>query len=403
MVERFGCWKWRWVHAESPRRGAPETGRAAAAPAAFLQLQGVQRLQGGWHPCQRIAVSALLLAAVLAGGCDIKDLRPDKLFERNSPQVSKAIEALDAGQPEAAAALLEGYLETGSCTDGQLGVSNIVRERGQASFDLGLTLFQFGEQFGPRFGQENEGLGQEGPNEEQQRLMNLRAEQVTCALQLLHAIASAPDMPVDFAAHAKYLEGNLEFLRRNYQEAIKAYDEALRLIPALAPEADLGPTEDSLDHKRVKLDRIGADAAWNRAIALRRLEDQKDAGPDSEPDADSDASDSEPDAGSDEPDSGEDSGEDSEEDSGEDSGEGDSGNDDQGDAQADTGQEPEQDGGGKPEQQPEPKDQQPEQPPETVSSQDERILDMLETAPTVQLEQASRDAEKRQLRGMVDK
>ena len=55
-----------------------------------------------------------------------------------------------------------------------------------------------------------------------------------------------------------------EFLRAKYEEAVKEYDLALTLVPGLFEEAGG--------------DGIGRDAAWNRAIALRRIEEQKDAG-----------------------------------------------------------------------------------------------------------------------------
>ncbi len=84
-------------------------------------------------------------------------------------------------------------------------------------------------------------------------------------------------MPIDLRARAHYLAGNLEFLRREYQSAVDAYDGALKLIPGLPNDAG---------------DGIGRDAAWNRAIALRRIEDEdkkKDAGQDGSPDAQPDA------------------------------------------------------------------------------------------------------------------
>lgn len=353
------------------------------------------------HPIYVIAFSLTVL------GCDIN---PDKLFERNAPEVSKAIELLDAGNAEAAAALLETYLETGSCTEGQLGVSKTARERTNASFDLGLTLFKLGEQFGPRFGQEP-GQGDQGTDgkeltPEQEQIAKQRDEQVTCALRLLRAIGVAKGIEIDLAAHAKYLEGNLEFLRGNYREAITAYDEALSLIPGLEKDATLGVLDDSVVHKKVKLDKIGADAAWNRAIALRRFEEQQDAGSDapqdsqqdSEQDAQKDSQDEQQDAPSDGADGGGgDSGDndanpdDGQPDSGDDGGNGDdAGNDADSEAPRDNRDYD---------------DDQPDsgEPPTSATSQDERILDMLEGAPTVQLEDAKRNAVRRSTRGMVDK
>lgn len=314
-------------------------------------------------------------------GCGIE---PDRVFERNAPQVDRAIEALDAGEAGVAAELLQQYLGTGRCEAGELGVSDFARERKNASFDLGLTLFLFAEQFGPRFGQEDEGLHDGGPTDEQKKAMELRSEQVTCALRLLRAIGASKEIPVDLAARAKYLEGNLEFLRRNYKDAVNAYDEALRLIPGVDPDAG---------------DGIGRDAAWNRAIALRRIQDEneRDAGQDAPEDQDA-SSDATPDTDAGSPEGGEDApqeaGDEGQDDApSEDSGGGD-GSPDAGDGSApeDENKTPDAgapDGGQQP-------------PPEPVS-QDERMLDMLEAAPTVQLEDARRNAARRQVRGMVDK
>ena len=70
-------------------------------------------------------------------------------------------------------------------------------------------------------------------------------------------------MPGEVRARAHYLSGNLAFLDGDYEDAVTAYDRALVLTPG---EADSG-------------DPVGRDAAWNRAIALRRIDDKKDAGP----------------------------------------------------------------------------------------------------------------------------
>src|SRR4029079_4833097 len=86
---------------------------------------------------------------------------------------------------------------------------------------------------------------------------------IDCALRIVRAVAES-DAPLEVRARARYLEGNLLFLNGQYEEAVKAYDHALTLSPG---QVDAG-------------DPVGRDAAWNRAIALRRIEDKKDAGPD---------------------------------------------------------------------------------------------------------------------------
>src|SRR5262249_41658077 len=105
-----------------------------------------------------------------------------------------------------------------------------------------------------------------------------RREEVECALRIVRLIAADTSVPIDLRARADYLAGNLEFLRREYRSAVSAYDLALRLIPGL-PEAAGG-------------DGIGRDAAWNRAIALKRIEDEenrRDASADAPHDSPEDA------------------------------------------------------------------------------------------------------------------
>jgi len=284
------------------RRAAKKAARAAAAGAASAMLLGV-----------------------LGSGCE----RADKLFERQSPQVNAAIEALDAGDAGAAVSLLEEYLLTGKCEGGQIATPDPVRTRPSASFDLGLGLFEIAEQFGQRFGEETP-AGDAGLTPEQEAQKTQRSEQVGCATTIVRLIAADQTLPVDLRAHAFYLAGNLEFLRGDYRSAVAAYDAALKLIPGF--EGDAG-------------DGVGRDAAFNRAIALRRLEDeQKDAGADG----------GEPPDGGDQPEAGPDSGP---PDGGD---QPDSGDQDQPDQKPDAGnekEEPQQD-------QPDAGDQQQQPPPE---------------------------------------
>ncbi len=116
-----------------------------------------------------------------------------------------------------------------------------------------------------------------------------------CASTIVRLVAGDATAPIDLRARAFYLAGNLEFLRGEYRAAVAAYDAALKLVPGFPEDGGA--------------DGIGRDAAHNRAIAQRRLEDeQKDAGSDASPDA-SDQPDSGNDGGNDQPDSGNDGGE----------------------------------------------------------------------------------------------
>jgi len=196
-------------------------------------------------------------------------------------------------------------------------------------------------------------------------------------------VATDPTTPVEFRARAHYLAGNLEFLRRDYKAAVKEYETALRLMPGVPEDAG---------------DGIGRDAAYNRAIALRRIQDkenkEKDAAP---PDASNDGG--EPDSG-DQPDSGKDQDQDGGKKNDQNKDDKDKDKDKQKDAGAD-GSAP------KPESQPDAgneEQKQKQQPPPQSANQDDRMLDMLEHAPTMQEQDAkNRAIQGRTRAGMEDK
>ncbi|MEJ7732428.1 MAG: BatD family protein [Polyangiaceae bacterium] len=189
-------------------------------------------------------------ASWLVGGCSGWD--PTSPFERNSPEVELAVIALDAGDHRTAEEILERYLGTGECGDGGIGVPDTVKRKADGSFDLALTLFGLAESFGEPFGDEEE--PPEGKSPDRDAL--LRAMEARCARLIIDAIAHDEAQPIELRARAFYLAGNLEFLQGRYLEAVKLYDETLRLVPGLLLEAGG--------------DDVGRDAAWNRAIALRR-------------------------------------------------------------------------------------------------------------------------------------
>jgi len=275
---------------------------------------------------------------------------PKKPFERESPVVNEAITLLDAGQAKPAATTLEEYLSTGACAEGNIGAPESLRRLPNGAFDLGLALFKIGESFGRRFGEEEMDGGADDPN---------RRAQIECALRVVRAIAEDVEQPLELRARARYLEGNLLFLGAQYEEAVAAYDKALVLAPGMIDAGDV----------------VGRDAAWNRAIALRRIDDRKDAGQDSGNDG-GDGGDAGNDGGNDGGDGGPDGG-------------------DGGDGGGDGGP---PDGGEPPDAAPPPPDAAPR------SDQDERTLDQLEGAPTLQQEVLKRQAGKTQRgRGMVDK
>jgi tetratricopeptide (TPR) repeat protein len=321
----------------------------------------------------------LLLAAFFASFGEACGVNPARPFERQAPQVKEAIVALDGGNAPAAESLLESYLATGSCTDGGFGIPDKVRERPYASFDLGLALFQLGERFGRRFGDEI-ATRDAGPTPAEQQLAELRNVEVECALRVVLAIAGEGDVPLELRARAHYLAGNLEFLRGAYKEAVRHYDEALKLIPGIVDGGDT----------------IGQDAAWNRAIALFRIEEEKKR------DAGSDASSADggvPDAGR--PDGGNDAPGDSGG-GGPDSGNKNDKKDGGGSSGDDGAQGPGPDAASPPNPDPADAGQQPENPRPNVN-QDERMLDMLESAPTFQQQDAKNRMPGRKFRGKADK
>jgi hypothetical protein len=306
-----------------------------------------------------LALSLCLL--VVSAGCDRVNELADSAFVRNAPVVDDAILALDAGDAGAAVGLLEEYLSTGKCDSGNIGTPRSLKDRPNAAFDLGLGLFKIAERFGKRF-EEEPVLLDGGPSPAEDAELAKRSAEVDCALRIVSMTAADTSLPIELRARAHYLAGNLEFLRREYKQAVSSYDLSLKLIPGLPEDAG---------------DGIGRDAAYNRAIALRRIEDQqKDAGPDAQPDASSDGGDEPPeggadsgppDAGGQEPDAGNDGG--------------------KGQDSPDAGNEPDAgNDGGQPD---EPKDQKKEQPP---ANQDERLLDLLEHSPTFQEHNAKRAA-----------
>lgn len=319
-------------------------------------------------------VAALACASLLATACAWDPSHP---FDHDVPEVNKAISALDAGDASIAAQTLEDYLNTGACNNGSLGIPDLVKKKPDGTFDLGLSLFKIGESFGQRFGDEEE------PDAGPPDVVEKRQASVNCALHVVDAIASGvpatnqdPGEAASIAlrARAHYLAGNLHFMLGEYEEAVKEYDAALGLAPG---EEDAG-------------DPVGRDAAWNRAIALRRIEDKKkDGGP---PDGGNGDAGKPPDGGSD---GGGDGG------GGNDGGNDGGGKNDKNDGGKDSGSD-RPDAGQPPPPQNQPDAGAPPPPPESANA-DDRILDQLERAPTVQQEAAKKAAARNHSGGMIDK
>ncbi len=318
----------------------------------------------------RAGTLVLFLASALVAACGWD---PSKPFERDAPPVKEALALLDGGDAQVASGLLADYLTTGPCAEGNIGLPARLHERPNATFDLGLALFQIAEAFGHRFGEEETAEAKPTQGIPGVQPGGASAGFVECAMRVARAVAEDPTQPVDLRARAFYLTGNLQFLDGKYKEAVVAYDKAIELAPGMTDIGPFGVKEAGAWTP----DPVGKDAAWNRAIALRREEDKKDAGqPDAGDQGDSGKNDQGDSGKNDEsPDSGKDDGKDG--------GSGDAGKDD--DTKPDGGAEPPP---------PAPVDAGP--PPPSRMSQDERMLDQLEGAPTVQQELA-----KKQQRGRV--
>jgi len=300
----------------------------------------LRRRRARWHTVGLVLVTA----------CGWNPSRP---FDRDAPAVRQAILDLDAGDAQAAASGLEEYLSTGECKDGNIGTPDLAK-RADGTFDLGLSLFRMGEQYGRRFGDEEMAGGAT------EALRAQRHAQIQCAMRVLAVIDEARGGEVDLRARALYLEGNLAFLDGEYENAVSFYDRALRLTPG---QGDAG-------------DPVGRDIAWNRAIALQRIEEKKDAGSDASRDAPSEG--------------------------GGDAGRGGDGSTngppDGATSVPDGGTDARKDAPEPPQQEPDASDDRPEaaaRPQPTSPNEDERMLDQLENAPTMQQEEAKRSGRKR--------
>src|SRR5690606_32625042 len=86
------------------------------------------------------ATAALLASGLL--GCERIESTLDAVFERYSPTVDEAIEALREERPDEALTLLTQYLETGACEAGVIGTPERLARLPDAAFDLGLALFE---------------------------------------------------------------------------------------------------------------------------------------------------------------------------------------------------------------------------------------------------------------------
>lgn len=218
---------------------------------------------------RRKLVAGAALASTLLSGCSGWD--PKRPFDRWSPEVNHAIEELNKAELDAAEKRLAGYLGTGTCADGSIGLPDRVRQMPFAAYDLGLSHFGLAEKAGTPFGEETVDdavspgappaapAGSAGSPPGADAPADPRTTLVECGLIPLRAAGSAPLATVDLKARSLFAAGNLEFLRKQYKSAVGLYDMSLRLAPATMDDNE----------------GLGVSAAHNRAIALRRIEEEE--------------------------------------------------------------------------------------------------------------------------------
>jgi hypothetical protein len=228
----------------------------------------------------RMRKAAVLLSLGLLAQGNLGCADFDRLFVRDSPVVQDAIQALSEGKQKDATELLTKYLETGACEAGVIGAGERARRLGDASLDLGLALA--GPY--PRLSTAKDATkdaakdaakdpaqakaappappsGLLSPGAGETKVDPELAARIDCALRVLSPVAENPDLPSDLRARAHYLMGNLELSRDGFQPAIDAYDRAVVLAPGLPDGTG---------------DAIGRDIAHNRALAQRRLKEEEE-------------------------------------------------------------------------------------------------------------------------------
>lgn len=221
--------------------------------------------------------SRLRSAAVLLALCGLGCEPFDALFERESPTVREAIQALEKNETDAAIQLLTDYLETGACEEGVIGAGERARSFGDAAFDLALAFAQ-AQDAQAKSAQPGLGLDPSGAGAAEHSA-------IECALRLLGPLAENEGTPVELRARAHYLMGNLEMRREQFRAAVTAYERGLQFTPAETQDEEGDP--------------LGRDLAFNRALALRRAlekeeeEKQNQSNTDDSPESDSENSDPE--------------------------------------------------------------------------------------------------------------
>ncbi|HEU4406858.1 MAG TPA: tetratricopeptide repeat protein [Polyangiaceae bacterium] len=205
-----------------------------------------------WLAPLALVAGALGLALGASGG-------PHDPFERYSPEVDAAVASLEAGRFDEANERLTRYLRLTGCHEGVLQTPPGATASADAAFDLGLGLFGAAEKLGQRFADVDD-VRPQGPDGKPAESNPDRRSSVDCARMLLGALLERR-LPPELEARARFLRGNAAFLEHRWDEALADYDRALRLAPGSdAPQADA----------------LGRDLAWNRSLAMRNRQREKE-------------------------------------------------------------------------------------------------------------------------------
>lgn len=235
---------------------------------------------------------------------------------------------------------------------------------------------------------------------------------IDCALRVLAPISGNTALAPELRARAQYLAGNLEMLRSQYDAAVASYDLALLLTPGVSKEA-----QKKAPFKDIEVDPLGLWIADNRALALRLQREKEEQEKQKEEENQSNQEEEPKDEGKpeDEQQDGEpkdDSQEEKDGDQSEEEKDGDQGEKDEPKDPEEQEDPEKKDGDSEPKDDSDPSDSSQQSPSDSSSSpdapeeaaaenqpseaRDQRMLDLLEQAPTLQ----KHDAEKRKAQGV---
>ena len=351
----------RWRSLLAPRRG--HSCRETARPPGTGD---------GAVPPRGAPVDVRALASSLTG-CG---WNPSQPFERKAPEVERALLALDAGEAGTPRRSSRGTSRPDPAETAASGIRQVATDHPSASLrPRPQPLSDWAN--ATAFASAKRRLRTDaGPTPEEQALAEQRTRKSSARSGRCSRSPRTTRVPIDLRARAHYLAGNLEFLRGQYEEAVRHYDEALKLVPGVAGRRRSGRQGRRVEPRHraqriedeKKKDGAGAPDGLTRRKRrsqqgrFRRQEARWRLGPqgwrqDNPP---KDAGDSRPEAGN---------------------------------QDADAPKPAPQEAGPPPS----------EPPPPQSGNQDERMLDMLEGAPTLQHEDAKNRAAGRRVRGMADK